>query len=102
MTIEQPDESGAMRADFEGRIVFTRDGHMAAKALTSIPTMSTARIASAGYEASYGMISPDVPNSTFVHRVEGVPASGLVGQDLPRAYSFVGDQFILTSTRDDE
>ncbi|WP_240539641.1 lipocalin-like domain-containing protein [Rhizobium sp. CCGE 510] len=89
-------------ADVEGLLVFTRDGHMAVQVRNLEPHHVDSAYSSAGYEASYGTISPDVPNGIIVYRIEGALVRELVDQDLPRAYSLVDDQLILTSTRDNE
>ncbi|NTJ68594.1 lipocalin-like domain-containing protein [Agrobacterium rhizogenes] len=103
VTIEQPDANGAMRsASVEGLLVFTGDGQMAVQVRNLEPDHVDSAYSSAGYEASYGSIALDALNGVFVYRVEGALVRGLVGQDFRRAYSFVDDQLILTSTRDDE
>lgn len=103
VAIEQPDASGAMRtAKVEGLLVFTRNGHMAVQVRNLDLDHVDSAYSSSGYEASYGTITLDLANSIFVYRVEGALVRELVGQDLPRAYSLVDDQLILTSTRDDE
>ncbi|MGY5780436.1 lipocalin-like domain-containing protein [Rhizobium sp. LEGMi135b] len=103
VAIEQPDANGAIMAtDVEGLLVFTHDGHMAVQVRNLEPGHTDSAYSRGGYEASYGTITLDVPNGIFVYRVEGSLVRQLVGQDLPRAYSFMDDQLILTSTRDDE
>jgi hypothetical protein len=103
VAIEQPDASGAMRtAKVEGLLVFTGDGHMAVQVRNLDLDHVDSAYSSGGYEASYGKITLDLANSIFVYRVDGALVRELVGQDLPRAYSLVDDQLILTSTRDDE
>jgi hypothetical protein len=103
VTIEQPDANGAMRAaKVEGLLVFIRDGHMAVQVRNLDPGHVDSAYSRGGYEASYGTITLDLLNSIFVYRVDGALVRELVGQDFPRAYSFVDDQLILTSTRNDE
>ncbi|MFK0166630.1 hypothetical protein [Rhizobium sp. NPDC090279] len=103
VAIEQPDANGVMRtADAEGLLVVTHDGHMAVQVCNLEPNHVDSPYSSGGYEASYGTIALDIPNGIFVYRVEGALVRQLVGQDLPRAYSFVDGQLILRSTRDDE
>jgi predicted house-cleaning NTP pyrophosphatase (Maf/HAM1 superfamily) len=103
VAIEQPDASGAMRtAKVEGLLVFTGDGHMAVHVRNLDLDHVDSAYSSDGYEASYGTIKLDPLNCIFVYRVDGASVRELVGQDFPRAYSFVDDQLILSSTRDDE
>ncbi|ENN89346.1 hypothetical protein RHSP_00973 [Rhizobium freirei PRF 81] len=103
VTIEQPDATGAMEpAEVEGLLVFTRDGHMAVQVRNLEPGHADSAYSRGGYEASYGTIILDALNGSFVYRVEGALVRALVGQDFPRAYSFLDDRLILTSTRDDE
>ncbi|MBB4113709.1 hypothetical protein FHT80_003035 [Rhizobium sp. BK226] len=101
--IEQPDAKGAVKtARVNGLLVFTRDGHMAVQVRNLEPGHVDSAYSRGGYEASFGKITLDSANSIFLYRVEGALVHELVGQDFPRAYSFVNDQLILTSTRDDE
>ena len=103
VTIEQPDASGAMKtARVDGLLVFTRDGQMAVQVRNLEPEHVDNAYSSGGYEASFGRITLDSAKSIFVYRVEGALVRELIGQDLPRAYSFVEDRLILTSTLDDE
>jgi hypothetical protein len=103
VTIEQPDANGAMKAaHVDGLLVFTRDGHMAVQVRNLDPGHVDSAYSSGGYEASFGKITLDSANSIFIYRIEGALVRELVGQDFPRAYSFVDDQLILTSTRDNE
>ncbi|MBX5162328.1 MULTISPECIES: lipocalin-like domain-containing protein [unclassified Rhizobium] len=101
--IEQPDANGAMGAlKVAGLLVLTPDGHMAIQVRNMESFDVDNPYSSGGYEASYGTITLDSANSTFIYHVEGALVQALVDQDLPRSYSLADDLLILTSTRADE
>jgi hypothetical protein len=108
LALERPGTDGQLsRIECCGMFVFTRDGHL------SVQVMDrglNAQAASAGadqysqgdYEASYGSYVVDETNHTFNFHVDGALVSTLIGKDLPRRYTFNGDQMIVESTRSDE
>ncbi|MBX5159541.1 hypothetical protein HJB89_20765 [Rhizobium sp. NZLR8] len=103
VTIEQPDANGVMGAlKVAGLLVLTPDGHMTIQVRNMESFDVDNPYSSGGYEASYGTITLDSANSTFIYHVEGALVQDLMGQDLPRSYRLADDRLILTSTRADE
>ncbi len=86
--------------------VFTRDGHASVQVMQREPQAETPRgsqqYSQGGYEASYGRYDVDERTHTFTFHVEGALVRSLIGQDLPRAYEFSGNQLIVRSTRPEE
>jgi hypothetical protein len=104
--LERPGADGKLhRIDCRGMFAFTRDGHASVQVMERNPQTQAAgppQYSAAGYEASWGAYSVDERAHTFTFHIEGALVRSLIGQDLPRAYEFSGNQLIVTSTRSDE
>lgn len=99
VAIELPGPDGTMATSpASGCLVITPDGHMAVQVRSLDPLAPDTPYSRGGYEASYGKITLDPANAMFTYHVEGALVRDLVGRDFPRAYRFVEDQLILTST----
>jgi len=108
LALERPGTNGQLtRIECCGMFVFTRDGHLSVQVMDRGSKVKTANVGAeqysqGGYEASYGSYVVDERNHTFTFHVEGALVPTLIGKDLPRRYSFNGDQMIVESTRSDE
>jgi hypothetical protein len=103
VAIELPQADGTTkRSDATGLLILSAGGHMAVQVRSLEAAVPDSAYSSGGYEASYGSIVIDPATATFVYHVEGALVRELVGQKLPRAFQFVDNQLVLTSTRDDE
>ena len=100
--LEEPDAAGKIqRADCNGLLVFTRDGHMSVQVMyrNAQPKEQAGPVqyAQGGYEASFGTYQINDAR-TFTFHVDGAMVRSLIGKDLPRSYEFVGKQLIVKST----
>jgi hypothetical protein len=92
--------------DYQGTIVYTRDGHMSVQIM--LPTERARDVSNpvkydqGGYEAYYGSYEVDEQAHTVTHHVQGSLVRALVGKDLTRVYRFSDGQLILKSSRPDE
>ena len=48
-----------------------------------------------GYAASFGGYNPDEAKHAVTHHVQSSITHGLVGKDLPRAYQFTQDEYLV-------
>jgi hypothetical protein len=106
-SLEQPGADGKVhRIDCCGLLVYTRDGHMSVQVMEPEPRANAPagpeQYSQGGYEASYGTFEVDERAHTFIFHVDGAIVRTLIGKDLPRAYTFSGNQLIVKSTRPDE
>ena len=104
--LEEPDANGNIhKADCDGLLVFTHDGHMSVQVMYhNWQTQSQAgpvQYAQGGYEASFGRYVIHEAR-TFTFHVDGAMVRTLIGKDLPRAYEFSGNQLIVRSTDPNE
>ena len=90
----------AHRADCEGLLVYTRDGHMSVQVMYRNTgrekNAAPVQYAQGGYEASFGRYEID-DSHTFTFHVDGALVRTLIGKDLKRVYEFSGDQLIVRS-----
>jgi len=104
--LEEPDTNGNLhRADCTGLLVYTRDSHMSVQVMyrnsETGGQSGPVQYALGGYEASFGRYVIN-DSQTFTFHVEGAMVRTLIGQDLPRAYRFSGNQLIVKSTNPNE
>jgi hypothetical protein len=89
----------------KGMLIYTPDGHMSVQLMypKSANALSNEYVQN-GYEASFGSYDVDEATHTLTHHIQGsVTRDLLVGKDLPRAYQFTQDGYlILKSARPDE
>ena len=104
----EPDANGKMQnVEYEGTIVYTRDGHMSVQIMPRSPSAALestgpVKYAGCGYEAYFGRFDIDERAQTVTHHVEGALVRTLIGTDLTRVYKLSGKQLILKSSRPDE
>jgi hypothetical protein len=89
------------RAECEGLLVYTRDGHMSVQVMyrNTKPEEKAAapvRYAQGGYEASFGRYEID-DSHTFTFHVDGALVRTLIGKDLKRVYELSGKELIVKS-----
>ena len=108
LALERPGPNGqTSRVECCGMFVFTADGHLSVQVMdrepkAQSPDAAPEQYSQGGYEASYGSYVVDQKTHTFTFHVEGALVRTLIGKDLPRRYTFTGNQLIVESTRDDE
>ena len=88
-----------------GMLIYTRDGHMSVQLMypKSARSLSNEYVRN-GYEASFGNFTIDERTHTLTHHVQGsITGDALVGKDLPRIYTFTGDdRLVLRSANPEE
>src|SRR5579862_8236432 len=88
-----------------GMLIYTRDGHMSVQLMypKSARSLSNEYVRN-GYEASFGSFTIDERTHTLTHHVQGsITGDALVGKDLPRIYTFTGDdRLVLRSANPEE
>ena len=99
--LEEPDADGKVhKADCNGLLVYTRDGHMSVQVMYRTPPSENksapVQYAQGGYEASFGRYEIDDAH-TFTFHVEEALVRTLIGKDLKRAYQLSGNQLIVKS-----
>jgi len=107
VSLERPGPDGQLHPiDCSGLFVFTPDGHLSVQVMDRVPPPQTPagsqQYSQGGYEASYGTYTIDEKAHTFTFHVEGALVRSLIGKNLPRRYTFSGDQLTITSVRPDE
>ena len=105
--LEEPDSTGKLpKADYDGIITYTRDGHMSVQIMPMTPGTAEApgpvKYQSCDHEAYYGNFDIDERAQTGTHHVVGSLVRTLIGKDLTRVYEFSGRQLVLKSSRSDE
>jgi len=104
--LEEPDADGKIhKADCNGLLAYTRDGHMSVQVMYRNPPSGPAGpvpYAQGGYEASFGTYHIDESAHTFIFRVEGALVRSLIGKDLARVYELSGNQLIVKSANPNE
>jgi hypothetical protein len=105
--LEEPGSDGTVhKADCDGLLVYTPDGHMSVQVMYRNPQTGgqagPVQYAQGGYEASFGRYEIDENSHTFTFHVEGAMVRSLIGKDLPRAYEVSGNQLIVRSTNPNE
>ena len=109
--LEEQDPDGKIhRADCNGLLVYTPDGHMSVQVMYRNPPANPQNAADAvpvqyaqgGYEASYGTYKVDDSAHTFIFHVEGALVRNLIGRDLARAFELSDKQLIVKPTNPDE
>ena len=106
VSMEEPGQDGKLTriTNRKGMLLYSRDGHMSVQLMLpkSEPSLSNDYVKD-GYEASFGIYEVDEAKHTVTHHVEGSITRGLIGKDLPRAFQFTEDGYlIIKSTRPDE
>jgi len=105
-SLEEPDADGRLhKADCDGMLVYTRDGHLSVQVMYRNPPSESksapVQYAQGGYEASYGRYEIN-DEQTFTFHVEGALVRTLVGKDLKRTYELSGTQLIVRSSDSNE
>ena len=103
VSLEAPGPDGAMQtSDATGLFMFTREGRLGVQVMErsadAAPHAGPQQYAQGGYEATFGRFEVDEAAHTFTYYVEGSLVRALVGKALPRAYTFTGNQLVITST----
>ena len=103
VSLEEPDAAGKVhRADCNGLLVYTADGHMSVQVMYRNAEgggqSGPVQYAQGGYEASFGTYQMDENAHTFTFHVEGAMVRSLIGKDLPRAFELSGKQMMVKST----
>jgi hypothetical protein len=101
LSLEEEGADGKVhRADCEGLLAFTPDGHMSVQVMFRNPKPETSaapvQYAQGGYEASFGRYQIDDAH-TFTFHVEGALVRTLIGKDLKRVYELSENQLIVNS-----
>ncbi|HEY0701209.1 MAG TPA: lipocalin-like domain-containing protein [Candidatus Acidoferrales bacterium] len=106
VALDEPGADGKINhlTDRQGMLIYTADGHMSVQLMLPAADSDVSNdYVKEGYEASFGSYDVDEAAHTVTHHVQGSVTRGLVGKDLPRAFSFSNDgKLIIRSTRTDE
>ncbi|HEY0778757.1 MAG TPA: lipocalin-like domain-containing protein [Gemmatirosa sp.] len=106
--LELPGPDGALRrvTDAKGALIYTPTGQVSVQVMyasaASAPSSGPVQYAAGGFEGSFGQYVVDTTTRTVTHRYDGANVRALLGQDVPRRYTFVDGRLIIRSTRPDE
>jgi hypothetical protein len=106
--LEAPGPDGTMRrtTDAKGSLIYTPAGQVSVQVMyatvDATPSNAPVQYSLGGYEGSFGSYVVNEATHTVTHRYEGANVRALLGQDIPRLYTFTDGRLIIRSPRPDE